>query len=66
MRLRSRKWIGMGGTFIVALAAALFGGLNPLQGLGNSATAQQAFDANAPVVLEVEVPVMMPPFQIIE
>lgn len=46
MRLRSRKWIGMGGTFIVALAAALFGGLNPLQGLGNSATAQQAFDAN--------------------
>ena len=33
-------------------------------GLGDAL--KQAFDANAPVVLEVEVPVMMPPFQIIE
>ena len=33
-------------------------------GLGDAL--KQAFAANAPVVLEVEVPVMMPPFQIIE
>ncbi|MEE2980735.1 MAG: thiamine pyrophosphate-dependent enzyme, partial [Pseudomonadota bacterium] len=33
---------------------------------GLGAALKQAFAANAPVVLEVEVPIMMPPFQIVE